>query len=66
MLQKINRARAHHGLRPLRLSPSLRRSSGRFAHHLMAADVFVVAPILLGFLFLQRHLSPTSLMTGVK
>ncbi len=40
MLQKINQARAHHGLRALRFSPSLRRSSGRFAHHLMATDVF--------------------------
>jgi uncharacterized protein YkwD len=40
MLQKINQARAKHGLRPLRLSPSLRRSSGRFARHLMTTDTF--------------------------
>jgi uncharacterized protein YkwD len=40
MLQKINQVRARHGLGPLRLSPSLRRSSGRFAHWLMATDQF--------------------------
>jgi ABC-type glycerol-3-phosphate transport system permease component len=32
----------------------------------MAADVFVIVPILIGFVFLQRHLTPTALTTGVK
>lgn len=41
-------------------------SHGTQWNQVMAADVFVVAPILLAFVFLQRHLSPTSLMTGVK
>jgi multiple sugar transport system permease protein/sn-glycerol 3-phosphate transport system permease protein len=41
-------------------------SHGTQWNQVMAADVFVVAPILLGFLFLQRYLAPTSLMTGVK
>jgi multiple sugar transport system permease protein/sn-glycerol 3-phosphate transport system permease protein len=41
-------------------------SHGTQWNQVMAADVFVVAPILLGFLCLQRYLSPTSLMTGVK
>jgi uncharacterized protein YkwD len=40
MLKKINETRARHGLPPLRRSPSLRRSSGRFAHWLMAHDTF--------------------------
>jgi sn-glycerol 3-phosphate transport system permease protein len=41
-------------------------SHGTQWNQVMAADVFVVAPILLAFVFLQRYLSPTSLMTGVK
>jgi len=41
-------------------------SHGTQWNQVMAADVFTVAPILLGFLFVQRYLSPTSLMTGVK
>jgi uncharacterized protein YkwD len=40
MLQKINQVRARHGLPSLRRSPSLGRSSGRFAHWLMAHDTF--------------------------
>jgi len=40
MLKKINQTRARHGLPGLRKSPSLRRSSGRFAHWLMANDTF--------------------------
>jgi uncharacterized protein YkwD len=40
MLEKINQTRARHGLPPLRRSPSLRRSSGRFAHYLMSHDTF--------------------------
>jgi uncharacterized protein YkwD len=39
MVQKVNRVRARHGLRPLRPSGSLDGSSQRFAEHLMAADV---------------------------
>jgi ABC-type glycerol-3-phosphate transport system permease component len=41
-------------------------SQGTQWNHVMAADVFTVAPILLAFLFVQRYLAPTSLMTGVK
>jgi sn-glycerol 3-phosphate transport system permease protein len=41
-------------------------SHGTQWNQVMAADVFVVAPILVAFVFLQRYLSPTSLMTGVK
>jgi uncharacterized protein YkwD len=40
MVQKINQVRARHGLPALRTSPSLGRSSGRFARYLMAHDVF--------------------------
>jgi len=32
----------------------------------MAADVFTVAPILAAFVLVQRYLSPTSLLTGMK
>jgi ABC-type glycerol-3-phosphate transport system permease component len=35
-------------------------------NQVMAADVFVIVPILIGFVFLQRHLTPTALTTGVK
>ena len=35
-------------------------------NQVMAADVFVIAPILVAFVFLQRHLAPTVLTTGVK
>ena len=35
-------------------------------NQVMAADVFVIAPILVAFVFLQRHLAPTALTTGVK
>jgi ABC-type glycerol-3-phosphate transport system permease component len=41
-------------------------SHGTQWNHVMAADVFIVAPILVAFLFVQRYLSPTSLMTGMK
>jgi uncharacterized protein YkwD len=40
MIQKINEVRARHGLPPLRSSPSLGRSSRRFAGWLMAHDSF--------------------------
>jgi ABC-type glycerol-3-phosphate transport system permease component len=35
-------------------------------NEVMAADVFVVAPVLLAFVALQRYLSPTSLVTGLR
>ena len=35
-------------------------------NQVMAADVFVIAPILVAFVFFQRHLSPTALTSGVK
>ena len=41
-------------------------SHGTQWNQVMAADVFVIAPILLTFVFLQRHLAPTALTTGVK
>lgn len=40
MVSAINQTRAHHGLRPLAVSPSLHRSSRRFAGRLMGAGVF--------------------------
>ena len=40
MLEKINQTRARHGLPALRSSPSLGRSSARFARWLMAHDSF--------------------------
>ena len=40
MVDAINAARARHGLRPLRLAPSLARSSRAFAGHLMRTDYF--------------------------
>jgi uncharacterized protein YkwD len=40
MLEKINETRARHGVPVLRKSPSLRRSSGRFARWLMRHDLF--------------------------
>ena len=40
MFQKINQTRARYGLAPLRSSPSLSRSSNRFASWLMAHDTF--------------------------
>ena len=40
MASQINKVRAQHGLRPLRLSGSLTRSSRRFSHKLMARDRF--------------------------
>ena len=33
-------------------------------NQVMAADVFVITPILIGFVFVQRHLSPTALPPG--
>ena len=33
-------------------------------NQVMAADVFVIAPILVAFVFFQRHLSPAALTTG--
>jgi ABC-type glycerol-3-phosphate transport system permease component len=41
-------------------------SQGTQWNQVMAADVFTVAPILLGFLVMQRYLSPTSLTSGVR
>jgi len=41
-------------------------SHGTQWNQVMAADVFVIAPILVAFVFLQRHLAPTALTTGVK
>lgn len=41
-------------------------SHGTQWNQVMAADVFVIAPILLAFVFFQRHLAPTALTTGVK
>jgi len=41
-------------------------SKGTQWNHVMAADVFTVAPILVGFFFLQRYLVPTSLLSGGK
>jgi ABC-type glycerol-3-phosphate transport system permease component len=41
-------------------------SHGTQWNQVMAADVFTIAPILLGFVFLQRYLAPTSLVSGVK
>ncbi len=35
-------------------------------NQVMAADVFTVAPIITGFVVVQRYLSPTSLMAGGK
>jgi uncharacterized protein YkwD len=40
MVGKINRARRRHGLRRLRVSRSLTRSSRRFGRHLMRTDRF--------------------------
>lgn len=40
MVAKVNQVRARHGLRPLRVSPSLMRSSGRFSGDLMRQDAF--------------------------
>jgi uncharacterized protein YkwD len=40
MVKKINNARRAHGLPGLRYSPSLGRSSKRFARHLMRIDSF--------------------------
>jgi uncharacterized protein YkwD len=40
MLAKINEVRARHGLPAFQSSASLSRSSGRFAHWLMANDLF--------------------------
>ncbi|MGI8903581.1 MAG: CAP domain-containing protein [Solirubrobacteraceae bacterium] len=40
MIVKVNEVRAAHGLRALRPSPSLSRSSGRFSRFLMARDMF--------------------------
>jgi uncharacterized protein YkwD len=40
MIAKINKVRARHGLPPLRSSPSLRRSSRRFARAMIRRDFF--------------------------
>jgi uncharacterized protein YkwD len=40
MIRKINKARQAHGLPALRYSPSLGRSSRRFARHLMRTNSF--------------------------
>lgn len=39
-------------------------SRGTQWNQVMAADVFTVAPLLVGFVFLQRYLVPTSLTSG--
>lgn len=44
IVKKINKARAAHGLPALRYSPSLGRSSRRYARKLMRLDVFRHAP----------------------
>lgn len=41
-------------------------SHGTQWNQVMAADVFTVAPLLVVFVLLQRHLAPTSLTAGVK
>src|SRR5215212_7274205 len=40
MLERINRVRAHHGLRPLRLSHSLENSAHRYSSHLLHSGAF--------------------------
>ena len=40
MVREVNRLRARNGLRPLRLSRSLTRSSSRYARHLMRSRRF--------------------------
>jgi uncharacterized protein YkwD len=40
MVSKINKVRARHGLPPLRSSPSLKRSSRRFARTMIRRDFF--------------------------
>ena len=40
IVRKLNAFRAHHGLGPLRYSPSLARSSTRFAHYIARSDRF--------------------------
>jgi uncharacterized protein YkwD len=40
MVGKINQVRARHGLRPLRVSPSLMHSSQRFSSDLLHANAF--------------------------
>jgi uncharacterized protein YkwD len=44
MVRKLNRVRRRNGLRRLRYSASLARSSARFANHLMRTDRFGHAP----------------------
>jgi uncharacterized protein YkwD len=44
MVRKINKARQAYGLPALRYSPSLGRSSGRFARRLVRIDRFAHAP----------------------
>jgi uncharacterized protein YkwD len=43
MVERINDVRRAHGLRALRSSPSLARSSSRFARHLLRTDRFAHA-----------------------
>jgi uncharacterized protein YkwD len=40
MIRKVNEVRGSHGLRPLRSSPSLTRSSARFARWMVSSGVF--------------------------
>ena len=40
IVQKVNAFRAKHGLRPMRYSPSLARSSTRFAHYIARSGRF--------------------------
>jgi uncharacterized protein YkwD len=45
MVDRINEARANHGLRPLQAAPRLMRSAQRHAASLMRADAFNHAPM---------------------
>ncbi|HEY1275211.1 MAG TPA: CAP domain-containing protein [Thermoleophilaceae bacterium] len=43
MVDAVNKARADHGLRPMRAAPALTGSSQRFSHWLMSHDTFAHA-----------------------
>jgi uncharacterized protein YkwD len=40
VVQRVNQLRMHQGLRPLKVSPSLTRTSSRFAHIIVRTDRF--------------------------
>jgi uncharacterized protein YkwD len=40
MIDRVNRVREHHGLRPLRRSRSLQHSAKRYSHHLLRTQTF--------------------------